>query len=101
MLLALGYVALSLALVGFVWAAISSYRTAGGVIGQVPVLAAAVQPAVLLPIALSIVGRYHHWTRWPWWQYLGITIGSMIVSVVAISAFGKLGHRRRWGHKYE
>ena len=93
-ILLMGYGAMVLAILEFCWAILTAYRTVGGAIGQVPVLAMPIQAAVLLVVGLGIIGTRQPWAQMFWWQYVLTFVLSAALGIAGVVAVTRLRRSR-------
>ena len=87
-----GFVALGIAVLAFVWALRLSYRTHCGGIGQTPVLGVAcIQVPALTIMGLLILGKGLPELLLPWWAYPPLWFVLVIVAGWATIKVGRLG----------
>ena len=95
MILLIAVFSLVLAAVTTVWWLGTSYKTFGGGLGQIPVLAGGVQASLLATIGLILLGKQIELVNWSWWYYAFFFIFIMVVETYAIIKVGALGEKRK------
>ena len=95
MILLIAVFSLVLAAVATVWWLRTSYKTFGGALGQIPVLAGGIQASLLATIGLILLGKQIELVNWSWWYYGFFFIFIMVVESYAIIRVGALGEKRK------
>ena len=95
MIVLIAVFSLVLAAVATVWWLRTSYKTFGGGLGQIPVLAGGVQASLLATIGLILLGKQIELVNWSWWYYGFFFIFIMVVETYAIIKVGALGEKRK------
>jgi hypothetical protein len=94
MLSFIGYGALAVGFFAVSWAAVVSYRTEGGSLGQVPVLTQGVQAALLVTIGFALIGSRQAWADTAW-AYLLMFLLLATVFCTAIVQVGRAATKLR------
>ena len=74
---------------------VTAYRTEGGSIGQVPVMAPPVFGSATATLGLLLVEEEAGWPGWPWWGFGLFWLGFTLLAWYATIYAGRLGARRR------
>lgn len=73
---------------------VTAYRTEGGSIGQVPVMAPPVFGSAYATLGLLLVEGEAGWPGWPWWGFALFWIGFTLSAWFATLFAGRLGTKR-------
>ena len=95
MLLLMGYGVLALGLFSIAWAVVVSYRTKGGSLGQIPVLAQGVQAALLITLGVAIIGSRQAWADMAWPAYVVLFVLLATVFCTGIVQVGRAATKIR------
>lgn len=85
----------SIALLAAIFVAnlVSAYRTQGGAIGQVPVMAMAVGAPTAGVLQLALFDRVADWPDWPVWGYVIVWLIIIPAASWATAYAGRMGTR--------
>ena len=93
--LVLGYGTVVLGFFAAFWSFVVSYRTNGGSVGQVPVLAQGVQAALLVTFGVALIGGRQAWADTAWWGYLLLFLLLATVFCTSIVQVGRAATKTR------